>query len=52
MKVRSRNFIDIFKNADRIDEFDEELFLKLVERIEILDGRAIVWLLDGVFVEV
>jgi len=48
MKVIAKRFVEIFKKAAIIDEFDTELFFKLVEKIIVSDGGLLkVSLLDG-----
>jgi len=47
LKVTARRFIEIFSEEERIDKFEEELFLKLVEKIVVLDGNVKVCFLDG-----
>ena len=49
-KIVEKRFRKIFKK--KIAEFDEELFLKVVEKIVILDDVVKVCFLDGCFVEV
>jgi DNA invertase Pin-like site-specific DNA recombinase len=47
LKYTAKKFIDVFDNPVKIDEFDEELFLKLVERIVIYKLYIKVYFLDG-----
>lgn len=53
IKVTAKRFIEIFKKATLIDEFDVDLFLKLVEKIIVIDeGLLKLSLLDGTEIEV
>jgi hypothetical protein len=47
LKYTAGKFIDVFNNPVKIDEFDEELFLKLVEKIVIYKLYIKVYFLDG-----
>ncbi len=51
-RVTARRFITIFKNAEPLEQFDIELYFKLVEKITVYeDSRLIVSLLDGSEIE-
>ncbi|MDD2494640.1 MAG: recombinase family protein [Tissierellia bacterium] len=53
IKVTAKRFIGIFEEAKNIEEFDVDLFFRLVEKITVLDqGLLIVSLLDGIEIEV
>jgi DNA invertase Pin-like site-specific DNA recombinase len=51
-KVTAKRFIDIFSGHDKITEFDGDLFLKVVEKIVVLDGVVRVYFSNGSWVEV
>ncbi|EPR07484.1 recombinase family protein, partial [Ruminiclostridium papyrosolvens] len=47
-RVTAKRFIDIFKDAKPVEQFDTELYFMLVEKITVYeDSRVIVSLLDG-----
>lgn len=51
-RVTAKRFIDIFKDAQPLQQFDTELYFKLVEKIMVYENsRLIVSLLDGSEVE-
>ncbi len=51
-KVTAKRFMDIFKKAKPVKEFDEDLYIKVIEKITVYDGgRLIVSLLDGTEIE-
>jgi hypothetical protein len=51
--VTAKRFIGILKVAKVIDEFDTELFFKIVSKITVLDeDLLIVSLLDGTEIEI
>ncbi len=50
-KVTAKKFIEIFKTAKPIERFNEELYLKLIEKIVVNEGALIVVLLDGSEIE-
>ncbi|WP_291352817.1 recombinase family protein [Desulfosporosinus sp.] len=50
-KVIAKRFIEIFKAAKLIDQFEVDLYFKLVEKITVYDGMLVVSLLDGFKVE-
>lgn len=53
IRVTAKRFIDIFKDAAIIEEFDVGLFFKLVEKITAIEEKLlIVSLLDGTEIEV
>lgn len=52
VRYKAKQFIGIFKGADRINTFDEKLYFAMVEKITVHDGnRLVVSLLDGTEVE-
>lgn len=51
-RYRAKQFIKIFKKADRIEEFDVSLFFEIVEEIKVFDGEAVVKLRVGTCIEV
>lgn len=52
-KVTAKRFIEIFKDDTLIDEFNVDLFFKIVEKIKVLgEELLIVSLLDGTEIEV
>lgn len=52
-KVTAKRLIGIFKEVTLIDEFDVDLFFKLMEKIIVLDeGLLVVSLLDGTEIEI
>lgn len=50
-KVFAKRFISIYKTAKPVDQFDCELYFKLVEKITVFDGKLFVSLLNGSEVE-
>lgn len=50
-RVTAKRLIEEFKKAKLIEAFDEELYLKVVEKFVVKDGEVIVTLLDGSEVE-
>lgn len=46
-KVTSKRFVDIFKEAQPIEQFDADLFFKLVEKVVVYEDGMSVELLDG-----
>ncbi|WP_034847181.1 recombinase family protein [Ruminiclostridium josui] len=51
-RVTAKRFIDIFKDVEPLQQFDAELYFKMVEKITVYeDSRLIVSLLDGSEVE-
>lgn len=46
-RVFAKRFIAIFRTAKLIDQFDVDLYYKLVEKTTVFDGRLVVSLLDG-----
>ncbi len=46
-RVTVRRFIGIFKEVQLLEQFDTELYLKLVEKIVVYEDRVSVSLLDG-----
>ncbi|WP_425061398.1 zinc ribbon domain-containing protein [Sporomusa carbonis] len=52
VRYKAKQFIRIFKEANRINEFDESLYFALVEKVTVYNGkRLIVSLLDGTELE-
>lgn len=43
----TEQFIEMISEAERIHEFDADLYFTLVEKITVSEGRLVVWLLDG-----
>lgn len=53
VRYKSKQFIDILKNAKSIEEFDMDLFFSITEKMTVFEGdKIIVSLLDGTEVEV
>lgn len=53
IRVTAKRFIEIFKEATLIDDFDVDLFLKLVEKITVFEKELlIVSFLDGTEIEI
>lgn len=53
VRYKSKQFIKIIENADPIKEFNLNLFLKLIEKLTVFDGKKIiVSSLDGTEIEV
>ncbi len=53
VRYKSKQFIDILKNAKPIEEFDMDLFFSITEKMTVFEGdKIIVSLLDGTEVEV
>ncbi len=51
-RVTAKRFVDTFKNAEPIEQFDAELYFKLVEKIVVYeDSRRVICLLDGSEIE-
>ncbi len=50
-RVTAKKFIEIFKIAKPLECFNEELYLKLVEKIVVNEGALLVELLDGSEIE-
>jgi hypothetical protein len=51
-RVTAKRFIQIFSKAKLIDQFEMDLYIKLVEKIVVYDaGRLVVSLLDGSEIE-
>jgi len=46
-RVTARRFIDIFKAAEPVVNFDAALYFKLVEKVVVFKDRLVVNLLDG-----
>jgi hypothetical protein len=46
-RVTAKRFIDIFKNTKPVEQFDIELYFKLVEKIVVYGEGVSVGLLDG-----
>lgn len=52
VRYRAKQFIKIIENAEQIIEFEKELFLELIEKITVLQGKEIiVILLDEIEIE-
>ena len=48
VRYNARQFIEMIAEADRVDEFDVDLYFALKEKMVVHDeGRLIVGLLDG-----
>ncbi|KYH30788.1 hypothetical protein CLTEP_24970 [Clostridium tepidiprofundi DSM 19306] len=53
VRYKSKQFIEILKNAKPIEKFDMDLFFSIVEKMVVFDGKKIiVGLLDGTEIEV
>jgi len=53
IRYKSKQFIEILKNAKPIEKFDMDLFFRIIEKITVFEGeKIIVSLLDGTEVEV
>jgi hypothetical protein len=53
VRYRSKQFIKIIEKAEPIEEFDVNLFLRIIERLTVFEGeKIIVSLLDGTEIEV
>lgn len=51
-RVTAKRFVDIYKNAEPLEQFDIELYFKLVEKITVYENyRLIASLLDGTEIE-
>ena len=50
-KVTAKRLIGLFDRSNKINSFDEELYLKIVEKLVVKDGEFIVTLLDRIEVE-
>ncbi|EPR07976.1 recombinase family protein [Ruminiclostridium papyrosolvens] len=51
-RVTTKRFVDIFKDAETLQQFDTELYFKMVEKVLAFgDSRLIVGLLDGTEIE-
>lgn len=51
-RVTAKRFVDIFKDAEPLQQFDTELYFKMAEKILAFgDSRLIVGLLDGTEIE-
>ncbi|MBU7006594.1 hypothetical protein Ga0451573_001510 [Peptococcaceae bacterium DYL19] len=51
VKVIAKRFIATFQTARTIDQFDVDLYFKLVEKITVYDARLVISLLDGSEIE-
>ncbi|MEN6621041.1 MAG: recombinase [Smithella sp.] len=51
VRYKAKQFIGILADAESINEFDENLYFALVEKVTVYDGRIVVSLLDGTNVE-
>ena len=52
VRYNARQFIEMIAEADRVDEFDVDLYFALTEKVVVHNnGRLIVSLLDGTEVE-
>jgi site-specific DNA recombinase len=52
-KYKAKQFIKVIENAEILEEFDMDLFFKIVEKMTVFGGeRIIVSLLDGTEIEV
>ncbi|MDU1350861.1 MAG: hypothetical protein E6942_16380, partial [Clostridium argentinense] len=53
VRYKSKQFIEILKNARPIEKFDMDLFFRIIEKVMVFEGeKIIVSLLDGTEVEV
>ncbi|KYH34299.1 hypothetical protein CLTEP_17240 [Clostridium tepidiprofundi DSM 19306] len=53
VRYKSKQFIEILKNAKPIEKFDMDLFFSIVEKMVVFDGKKIIVnLLDGTEIEV
>lgn len=51
-KYKAKQFIKIFENAEMLEEFDLDLYYKLIEKMTVYqDNKIIVTLLDGTEIE-
>ncbi len=52
VRYKSGEFIKIIENADVIEEFDMDLFFRIIEKMTVFEGnKIIVTLLDGTDIE-
>jgi site-specific DNA recombinase len=52
IRYRAREFMKIIENAEKIDEFDIDLYFKLIEKMKVFDkGKIVLYLLDGTEIE-
>lgn len=50
-EYRAREFIGIIEDGAEIEEFDIDLFYRMIERMVVFENRVMVGLLDGTEVE-
>ncbi len=51
-RVTAKRFVDIFMDDEPLEQFDTELYFKLVEKIVVYeDSRRVICLLDGSEIE-
>jgi len=52
-RYKSKQLIDMVENAEQIEEFDMDLFFKIIEKMTVFEGEnIIVTLLNGTEIEV
>lgn len=52
-RYKANQFMEIIENAGPIDEFDMDLFFRIIEKMTVIEGqKIIVTLLDGTEIEV
>jgi len=52
LKYKSKQFIGILVNAGRVEEFDIDIYFKIIEKTIVFEGnKVIVTLLDGTEIE-
>lgn len=52
VRYKAKQFIDILKNEEPIEEFDMDLFFSVTEKMTVFDGeKVIISLLDGTEIE-
>lgn len=53
VRYRAKQFIEIIKDAEKVEDFDMDMYFRLVEKMTVFEGeKIIVSLLDGTEVEV
>lgn len=53
VRYRTKQFIEIIKDAEKVEDFDMDMYLRLVEKMTVFEGeKIIVSLLDGTEIEV
>jgi len=52
VKYKAKQFIEILENAEPINEFDIDIYFKIIEKMIVLEeNKIIVTLLDGTNIE-